>query len=236
MGKTSPDEVSLHIALDFCKIHLGGCYGCTLWICHLAKKVLCSLVAEEHEWYAVCQILWSAADVPSSTNRSKGEDRAVTLPRGHCFCLSQCLPLLCYSISHTSVSVFIVGCGCGEGWRRGDGVWMWGGGAYRCAFMCWFMRHIEHNSLTSSTEIFQGLLLREEVVMATCFSSIFFSFSESILTIALDICLCDEVFREDTLFLSALFISSFPRGSDWRWVLSADNNDFTFNPHSIAVP
>lgn len=83
-----------------------------------------------------------------------------------------------------------------------------------CLYMLWFMRHIDHSSLTSSTEIFQGLLLREEIVMATYFSSISFSFSESILNIPLDICLCDEGFREDAIFLSALFISSSPRGSD----------------------
>lgn len=107
--------------------------------------------------------------------------------------------------------------------------------------MLWFMRHIDHSSLTSSTEIFWALLLREEEVTAVYFSSVFYPSTGSILTIFLDIYLCGEVFREDTLVLSALYV--VPQGPLTEGGLSLlivmdflPQGGFIFNPHSIAVP
>lgn len=137
MGKTNPDEVSLHIALVFCKIQLGGCYGCNLWICNLAQKVLCSLAAEEH--VSGVQYVRSSAVQQMSLSQAQQREakERIGLERYQEDTAFACYNVChyCVNICHTSASVFIVGCGCGEWWRRGE-VWVWGGGAYRCAFIC----------------------------------------------------------------------------------------------------
>lgn len=95
--------------------------------------------------------------------------------------------------------------------------------------------------MTGSTEIFQALLLGEEEVTTVSFSSFFFPSTGSILTIFLDSCLCGEVFQEDTLVLSALYL--VPQGPLTEGGLSLltvvdflPHDGFTFNLHSIAVP